>query len=234
MKHTAKIILGLLILTNFAFGQNIDTLKVYVMTPYKVEVSGDYLIEYKKLNSDIIEKRDAIKKQKLTDKQEHLEEYNEQPEYTKKMFENELFFYDSLTLDNFVALIVREYVSYRLYKPFKIKPRLVLVETRKLNSTIDDYQKFSGDNKNFYIISFPSIKVFKENNEIRVRTKIELYSNLTKEVLLTKENIGEPKAGMTDYPMCSGNNWDCAFVNSVYPNLFDIVSIIADKNTNKK
>ena len=111
MKHTFKLLLGLLILTNFAYGQKVDTLKVYVMIPYKVEVSNDFLNEYAKLKSDILEKRTAIKKQKLADKQENLEEYNKQPEYTRRMFENELYFYDSLTIDNYVSLIVRDYIA---------------------------------------------------------------------------------------------------------------------------
>jgi hypothetical protein len=176
----------------------------------------------------------AIKKQKLAEKQEHLKEYNEQPEYSRRMFDNELNFYDSLTIDNYVSLVVREYIAYRLYKPFKIKPRLVFVETTKLNSNINDYLKFSKADKNTFIINFPLIKVFKESDEIKVQTKIELYSHSTKTILLAKETVGQLKTGMTDYPMCSGNNWDCAFVNSVYPNLFDILNLIVEKNTMKK
>ena len=234
MKHIFKILLGLLTLTNFVFGQSMDTLKVYVMTPYKIEVADDYLIEFEKLKSDILEKRTEIKKQKLADKSEHLREYKRQPEYSRRMFDNELNFYDSLTIDNYISLVVREYISYRLYKPFKIKPRLVFVETKKLDSYIDEYLKFSKADKNTFIINFPSMKVFKEVNEIRVQTRIELFSNSTKTILLTKESIGKPEIEMTDYPMCSGNNWDCAFVNSVYPNLYDILNLIIEKNTMKK
>ena len=234
MKHTFKILFGLLILTNFAFGQDIDTLKVYVMTPYKVDVSDNFLNEYAKLKSDILQKRTVIKKQKLANKQEHLAEYNNQPEYSRRMFDNELSFYDSFTIDNYVSFLVKDYIAYRLYKPFKIKPRLVFIETTKLNSNLDDYLNFLQADKNAFIINFPSMKVFKENNEIRVQTRIELFSNSTKTILLAKETIGQPKSEMTDYPMCSGNNWDCAFVNSVYPNLYDILNLIVEKNTMKK
>lgn len=234
MKHTFKILLGLLILTNFTFGQSIDTLKVYILTPFKVEVSEDYLIEYSKLKSDILQKRTEIKQQKLADKQEHLDEYNSQPEYSRKMFDNELDFYDSLTIDNYISLVVREYIAYRLYKPFKIKTRLVLVETTKLNSNIDNYLKFSQEGKNTFIINFPSMKIYKEDNEIRVQTNIELYSNSTNTILLTKDTIGRAKTEMTDYPICSENSWDCAFVNSVYPNLYEILNLIVERNTMKK
>ncbi len=234
MKHTFKLILALIILTNFTFGQSVDTLKVYVMTPYKVKVSDDFLNEYEKLNTNILEKRTAIKQQKIADKKEHLDEYKKQPEYSRKMFDNELDFYDSLTIDNYVSLVVREYIAYRLYKPFKIKPRLVFVETGKLNSNIIDYQKFTKDNKNTFIVNFPLVKLFKENNEIRVQTRIELFSNSTNTILLTREAIGQPKTEMTDYPMCSGNSWDCAIVNSVYPNLYEILNLIVENNTMKK
>jgi len=234
MKHPFITILGLFFLTNFAFGQNIDTLKVVVLIPNKVEVADNYLTDYTKLRSDILTKRVDLKNQKLKDKKEHLKEYNVQPEYTKQMFDNELNFYDSLTIDNYISLVVREYIAYRLYKPFKIKPRLVFVQATKLNSSIDEYSKFAKGNKNLFIVNFPTMKLYKENNNFKVQTKIELYSSLTNEILLTKETIGLTKTEMTDYPMCSGNSWDCAFVNSVYPNLYDVLKIIAEKNTMKK
>jgi hypothetical protein len=139
-----------------------------------------------------------------------------------------------LSIENYVSLIVRDYIAFRLYKPFKIKPRLVFVETSKIKSNIDDYSKFSHVGKNAFIINFPLMKIYKEDDELRVQTTIELYSSDAHQILLTKEAIGKPRSEMTDYPMCSDNNWDCAFVNSVYPNLFDLLKLIVEKNTLKK
>ena len=102
------------------------------------------------------------------------------------------------------------------------------------DSDINKYKAISNDRKNLFIIKFPTMKLFKENGQIKVKTRIELYSAQTNEILLSKENIGIPKAGLTDYPMCSGDNWDCAIVNSVYPSLIDILKTISDKNTYKK
>jgi len=139
-----------------------------------------------------------------------------------------------LTIDNYVSMAVREYVSYRLYKPFKIKPRLVLVSKRTSVSDLNNYSEIDKGSQNFFIINFPTVKVFKENGEIKVQTEIELYSRKTNEILLSKENIGNQKSELTDYPICSGENLDCAIVNSVYPELYNIIKIISERNADKK
>lgn len=233
MKQALTIIFGFL-LFNSSFGQQIDTLKVIVLSPNKIEVADNYLPEYNKLKKDVLEIRKTLKDQKSKDKQAKLDEFNKQPDYTKIMFENELAFYDSLTIDNYISLVVREYISYRLFKPYKIKPRIILVSFITSNSDINKYVGISNGKRNFFIINFPSIKFFKENGSLKVKTNIELYSSQTKEILLSKENIGVPKSGLTDYPTCFGDNWDCAIVNSVYPSLIDILKIISEKNTYKK
>ncbi|CAD0009722.1 hypothetical protein [Flavobacterium chungangense] len=233
MKYTFKIIIGLLFFNN-SFAQQIDTLKVIVLSPYKIEVADNYLTEYNKLKKEIVENRSALKEQKTKDKQANIEEFNKQPDYTKVMFENELNFYDSLTIDNYVATIVREYIAYRLYKPFKIKPRIILVSTITSTSDKKQYSDIANNKKNFFIINFPKMKFYKEKGELKIQTNIELYSAKTNEILLSKDNIGIPKGGLTDYPMCSGDNWDCAIVNSVYPNLIDVLRIIAEKNAEVK
>jgi hypothetical protein len=233
MKQTLTIIFGLLFL-NLSFGQQLDTLKVIVLSPNKVEVADNYLKEYNKLKKEILEKRDTLKSQKLKEKEANIEEFNKQPDYSKMMFNNELDFCSKLTFDNYVSLIVREYVAYGLYKPFKIKPRIVLVSLVTSASNTIEYSKIANDRQNLFIINFPTMKLYKEKGKLKVQTKIELYSSKSNEILLSKDNIGISKDGMTDYPMCSGDNWDCAIVNSVYPSLFDILKIISENNADRK
>ena len=233
MKQTLKIIFGLLLVNN-SLGQSLDTLKVIVLSPNKIEVSDNFLVEYNKLKTVLQTQRTKIKEQKIKQKNENIEELNHQPDYFKKMFDNELNFYESLTIENYISLVVREYIAYRLYKPFKIKPRLVFVSKIKSLSDLIQYSQLSTSGQNLFIISFPTMKISKENDEFRVMTQIELYSAQANKVLFSKQNIGLAKTGLTDYTMCSGENWDCAYVNSVYPSLYDILKIIVDKNANKK
>ncbi len=230
---TLKIIFSLL-LFNISFGQQIDTLKIIVLSPNKIEVSDNYLTEYNKVKKEVLKNRSLLKERKLKEKQSGIEEFNKQPDYTKLMFENELNFCDNLTIDNYISMVVREYISYRLYKLFKIKPRIVLVSLLNSTSNTEKYSEIANGRQNFFIINFPKIKFYNENGELKVQTNIELYSSKTNKILLTKDNIGIPKGGMTDYPMCSGDNWDCAIVNSVYPSLFDIVKIISENNADRK
>jgi len=233
MKKILTIILSLLLFSNL-FGQQIDTLKVIVLSPNKIEVSENCLEEYHKIQKDYLDKRKDVKLKKSEEKQSNIEDYNKLPEYSRIMFDNEFNFYDDLTIDNYVSMAVREYVSYRLYKPFKIKPRLVLVSKRTSVSDLNNYSEIDKGSQNFFIINFPTVKVFKENGEIKVQTEIELYSRKTNEILLSKENIGNQKSELTDYPICSGENLDCAIVNSVYPELYNIIKIISERNADKK
>jgi hypothetical protein len=165
MKQIFATLIGLLFLSNYSLAQGTDTLKVIVLTPNHVEVSANCRDEYLNFRKETIENRTLLKAEKLKEKEEHLKEYNDQPDYTKKMFDNKLDFYDSLTIDNYVSMIANEYIGYRLHKPFKIKPRLVFIEAKKLNSDLGEYSKLSNGEKNFFIVNFPSVRVFKENNE---------------------------------------------------------------------
>jgi hypothetical protein len=96
---------------------------------------------------------------KRKDKEANQEQYNQQPEYTRRMFENDLAFMDSLTLGNYIAYTAREFVAYRLYKPYKIKPRLVLVTTQRLASSLSIYVTKAAETKADFIINFPLITI---------------------------------------------------------------------------
>lgn len=212
-----------------SFGQSIDTLKVLVFSPYKVEVANDCLKEYNELGKKILDTRNVMKSQALSEQQANIEEFNELPNYARKMFINETEFYDYVTIDNYVSMVIRQYISYRLYKPFKIKPRIILVSKEISMSNIQNYSDISNTGNNFFIINIPKIRFYKENEELRIETNIELYSKNNNKILLSQTHMGKPQTGLTDYPMCF-ENWDCAIVNSVYPSLYEILTIIAENN----
>ncbi|HNF71917.1 MAG TPA: hypothetical protein PLP34_05870, partial [Chitinophagaceae bacterium] len=152
----------------------------------------------------------------------------------KRMFDHELAFCDSLRINNYISFLVRDYMYYRLYKPFKIKPRLVWVTSATLPSDPKQYETFLSGRKNTFIINLPSVKIYHANQELRVETVIELYSGATQSVLLSEKTVGTPQTEITDYPLCSGNGWDCAFVNSVYPHFYSILRLIVEQQTTKK
>lgn len=223
------VIFILLFSSACSFGQSIDTLRVLVLSPHKIEVADDCLEEYNELGKKILDIRNVMKAQALLEQQANIEEFNELPNYARKMFINETDFYDYVTIDNYVSMVTRQYISYRLYKPFKIKPRIVLVSKETSPSNIKHYSDIANTGNNFFIINIPKIRFYKENGELRIETNIELYSKSNNEILLSQTHIGKPQTGLTDYPMCF-ENWDCAIVNSVYPSLYDILTIIAENN----
>jgi hypothetical protein len=211
-----------------SLGQHRDTLRVIVLSPHIIEVAENYRQEYDSLQAKIRERRRFLKAEKEQTRAENAEEYNQQPEYTRQMFENELAFIDSISMGNYVSLRVREYIAYRLYRPFKIKPRLVLVSAARVPSDLLQYDQIAAGRENLFIINFPKMRIYKENGELKVTTRIELYSKKQGKVLLSATHTGSTEEAMTDYPMCEGGSWECAMVNSVYPALYDYLKMIAD------
>ena len=93
------------------------------------------------------------------------------------MFTNELEFYEGVTLDNFVVMVIREYIAYRRYK---ITSRLIVTTFKTTPSALKEYATISHGYENHFIINFPKVKFHKENGKLKVATQVELYSNKTK------------------------------------------------------
>lgn len=233
MKPILKILVVFLFYKS-SFAQQIDTLRVIVLSPHKVQISDNYLAEFNEINNSLLEKRSAFKQQKLNEKEAGIEEYNQLPQYSKIMFNNELNFYNSLTVNNYVSMAARQYIAHRLYKPFKIKPRIVVVTTETSVSNKKNYAEIAHNQPNTFIVNITEMKFSKESGDLAVQTHIELYSADQNKVIFSEKNNGTTEGGHTDYPMCEDGNWDCAVVNSVYKGLVNIVKIISEKNNDRK
>lgn len=209
-----------------AAGQT-DTLKVLVLSPGKVSVDPACLALYKATDSLILAGRVMEKSQLLAGREEHQEAYNRHPEYTRKMFENELAFLDSINVDNYLAYLCRDYISRRLYQPYKIRQRLVLAFLDKLPAGADSYRKITGWGSNTFIINFPEIRIYKEADVFVVTTKTEVYSTGQQRVIFSKELTGNTRSREYDVFNCTEGSLDCALINSVYDNLYDCLKLIA-------
>lgn len=212
-----------------AYCQQSDTLRVLVLSPYRIDICKECTVDYETRDNIWLKNRALAAAAKRKDKEANQEQYNQQPEYTRRMFENDLVFIDSLTLGNYVAYVAREFVAHRLYKPYKIKPRLVLVTTQRLASNLNSYVAKAAETKADFIINFPLIVVEKSEQGLQVTTSTELYSSKQKTTIIKGQSIGTIKGnGITDYPMCEQGQLDCAFVNSIYENIYKCILAIAE------
>jgi hypothetical protein len=229
MKRLIVILLIILLTAFSAYCQQLDTLRVLILSPYKVDVHKECAADYKLRNNALIKKRLLAAAAKREERQSNQEQYNQQPEYTRRMFENDLAFIDSLTLGNYVAYAAREFIAYRLYKPYKIKPRLVLVTTERIMSSPNNYSTKAIGAKADFILNFPSITVEKAKQGLKVTTLTELYSSKQKAVIIKAESTGTIISnGIIDYPMCEQGQLDCAFINSIYDNIYKCTIAIAE------
>lgn len=229
MKRLIATPLFFLLTALSAYCQQSDTLRVLVLAPNKVEVSKDCKAEYEARNNVLVKNRVLAAAAKRKQKESNQEQYSQQPEYTRKMFENDIAFVDSLTLSNYVSYIARDFIAYRLYKPHKIKPRLILVTTEKLPSNLTAYAVMAAKTKADFILNFPLLVARKSKQGLQVTTSTELYSSKQKTTIVKEQSVGTIEGnGPTDYPMCERGELECAFVNSVYENIYKCVLLIAE------
>jgi hypothetical protein len=213
---------------NLGFSQKVnnDTLYVYLFIPNKINIAENCKKEFTDLDSRITKFRNLEKEEKIKEQNKHKAEYENLALNHKKMNQNDLDFYDNQNAENFISQIMREYVAYRLFRPFKIKDRLVLVYNKKINT--EEYFEFIKKGTNSYIINFPQMEIYKDKEELKVKTIVELYSAKENKVVLSEENIGEQKSGLTDYPIIC-KDIDCAIINSVYPAIMKVVWYMGEK-----
>jgi hypothetical protein len=221
-------ILIFIITYNFGFSQkaNNDTLYVSIFIPNKINIADNCKKDFTDLDSRITKFRNLEKEDKIKEQNKHKADYENLPLNHKKMNQNDLDFYDNQNAENFISQIMREYVAYRLFRPFKIKDRLILVYDKKINA--EQYSELMKKGTNSYIINFPQMEIYKNNGELKVKTIVELYSVKENKVVLSEENIGEQKSGLTDYPIIC-NGIDCAIINSVYPTIMKAVWYMGEK-----
>lgn len=205
-----------------------DTLRVFVLSPFKIEVSDGAKLRYNEIKELFEAERLQGKISKTKEIEANKTEYEQLPEYHKRMHQNILNFYDSVTVDNYISMVIREYIAYRLYRPFKIKPRLVFVTTVNAPQEIQQYAKLCGEHKNMFIINLPNMSIDLDSNSLIVTTTTELYAHDNKKILLSQIHTGTQTTTMTDMPLCSNDSWSCAFVNSVYPALYDCLNAIVE------
>ncbi|TGE28578.1 hypothetical protein [Hymenobacter metallicola] len=199
-----------------------------MLSPYKVVVDKECRSAYQARNSQFLTNRAGASEAKRQQKEANLEQYTQQPFYTRKMFENELAFIDSLTLRNYVAYVAREYIAHRLYRPYKIKPRLVLVSTATLESSPNAYKEQAEQSKADFIVNFPVINVKQGKAGLQVQTVTELYSRKQSAIVLKDKQTGTLTEEPTEYPMYEPGQPDWAFVHSVYENIRKCIVLIAE------
>lgn len=212
------------------YAQNIDTLRVHIMTPYQIRVNDDVRVKFDELNNDIIGNR-LVLKSALLKKLEEDSSRETIPDYALRMRQSEIQFSDSIDLTRLVTQTIYNVISYRLYRPFKIKPRLVLIETNKLKSNEDDYRSYINNEENSFVINIPAIRFYSEGGDIRVQTHVELFSSTADSVIYTKIDTGLPARQMTNDIYCTEDGWNCAIGNSIDASMFPILSLIAEYHT---
>lgn len=220
-----SLFITLCILSFFVYAQE-DTLNVLVLFPYKVTIDKSCSTAYKETDTKITDGRTQIIAAMKQQKDENLAEFESQPWYTKQVFENQVSMMNKLSLANQISFQVQDFINYRLGKPFKIKPRLVLISDSLADGSAASYKR-RGSGYDF-IYNITSINISKNNKDSAIATvTTQLYNCKSKQVVYNKTNTGDTKARSYDITRCNDGDIDCAILNAAYDSMHECLFIIA-------
>lgn len=220
------IIVALLwLLGSNSYAQQEDTVKVLVLSPYKVVVDKACQAAYNELDKKIQANRPQLYAAMKHERDDNPQEFNAQPWYVKQMYESQLALLNQLTLANQLSFLFSDFLNYRMGKPLKIKPRLVIVTAATSPGSIAAYKKLAGTND--FIVNIPAMQVYKTmQGVIMAKATTQLYNCHTNTIVLDKETEGNTITQPYDIVRCNDGGIDCAMLNAVYPNFFECLDII--------
>lgn len=222
-----KIIIAVffVLLAGNTYAQQEDTVRVLVLSPYKLITDKACEAVYNELDKKIQANRPQLYAAMKHERDDNPDEFNAQPWYVKQMYESQLALLNKLTLANQLSFLFSDFLNYRMGKPLKIKPRLVIVTAATSPGNIAAYKKIAASND--FIVNIPMMRIYKTaQGAIMAKATTQLYNCHTNTIVLEKETEGNTVAQPYDIVRCNDGGLDCAMLNAVYPNFFECLDII--------
>jgi len=123
--------------------------------------------------------------------------------------------------------LTQQYLTYRFYEKF---PNcLILLKDKKSNS-IKDLQQISGEEQMSYILNFPKISFYKQNNQTYCKLQVQLYDQKTNKLLIDNEYTGDWNNPGFEFS-CQQGTMGCGISNAMSFAMPDIIKQIALNST---
>jgi len=116
--------------------------------------------------------------------------------------------------------LTQQYLTYRFYEKF---PNcLILLKDKKSNS-IKDLQQISGEEQMSYILNFPKISFYKQNNQTYCKLQVQLYDQKTNKLLIDNEYTGDWNNPGFEFS-CQQGTMGCGISNAMSFAMPDIIN----------
>lgn len=181
-------------------------------------------IEYDKVfDKEIAGYNILLKKNNKFEEQEKVlgsKEFSTQPANIKRMMESEVAYSKNLDFFKQTSCISEQFLAYRFFEKF---PNL-LIELKDIKSkgSIEDLKQISGQAKLQYVLNFPSISFYKENEMSYAKLAVQLYDYSTNSLLIDTSYIGNWNNPGFEFA-CSDSSLSCTINNSLSQALDNVI-----------
>lgn len=218
----ALVVFFLISLSSFA-QQNYEP-KILILTPAKTSISSNLNAEFK-AQSDTISIIAAKAKGREQQKPiSHLKNI-------QLMTDNAYEFLINMTFFKQVSYISQSYLSYRFYERFPNE--LILIKDTLVSAKISDMQKLAEQQNMDYIVSYPTIDLFKQNDVRQSKLSIQLYERSSNSFLIDQVYIGDQDNHGFEFA-CNEGSINCIVNNALSIGLNDVLKEIAGNNPTLK
>ncbi len=193
---------------------------ILILYPYHVQVGFSLISEINEENEYIEKERETS----INSTKEHIESSKERQKNIRIMLEKKLEFQQKKDFYSRLPETLEGFLQYTLFERFN--NLLIYAINQKSPSEIDSLSNIANKYRTQYIINFPKVNIYEENGVIRSDIKIQLFDNISKQIVLDKEYTGDFKNPGFEFT-CRDSSIGCTFNNAIAQSIREILYIIS-------
>jgi hypothetical protein len=166
-------------------------------------------------------------KQNIKEKNQDPNHMEDNPENIKVMYQKQIEFLKDMDFYNIIPAVAEGYLQYRFFQRFQ--NLLIYATKEKSNGNVRQLTNLARKHKMQYIINFPQVHSFIENNSKKTTIRVQLFDDNQKKIILDKEFTGHDRNPGFEFT-CNDRSLFCTINNSLSQALGEIISIIASNN----
>ncbi len=152
-------------------------------------------------------------------------------ENIKMSYQKQIEFAQTATYYSTFSLMGERFLQYFLYSNFP--NMLIYTVPRKSNGIITDLEKLADSLKVRYVLNFPMIDSYLENDKPVSKIRVQLYDYNQKKVILDNIYTGNSVNHGFEFT-CDEGTLDCTFINALNPALKNIIDLIISNSSSIK
>jgi len=221
MKHLTTILFLLTFTTTF--GQTVYEPQILILAPNVTR-------HEKAFDKEVYSYNKEIKKNIKTSEQEQAlnsPDFKKQPENIQIIIKSEVEFFKDLDFFKQASFISEQTLAYCFFTKF---PNLLIkLKDAKSSGTLNDLKTYSEKEKLRYVLNFPSIELYKENEINYAKVNVQLYDNVSNSILLDKSYIGDWSNPGSEFT-CEDKTINCTLNNALSQALDEVIYNIASNS----